>query len=73
MTKRVEGDELPLMRDGDRSSREGVRSNCVLEDAEGGRKALLLIFEGGDRDGMGWVESQKIDPNLRYSKESGVG
>ena len=73
MAKRVEGDEFPLMRDGDRGSREGARSNCVLQDAEGGCKALVLIFDGGDRDGMGWVESQKIDPNLRYSKESGVG
>jgi len=73
VAKRVEGDELPLMRDGNRGSREGACGNCVLQNAEGGGKALILIFEGGDRDGMGWVESQKIDPNLRYSKESGVG
>jgi hypothetical protein len=73
VAKGPEGYEFPLMRDGDRGSREGAGSDRVLEDAESGRKALVLIFEGGDWDGMGRVESQRIDPICVIAKSPGSG
>lgn len=73
MAESAEGHEFPLPCDGDGDAWEGPGNDGVLKNAKCGRKALVLIIESRDRDGMGWVESQKNDPNLRYSKESGVG
>jgi hypothetical protein len=69
----AKGNNISLMRDRDRCCRESAGGDGVLKDAKCGCKTLVLIVESRDRNGMGLVESQKNDPSLRYSKESGGG
>ena len=46
MAKGFEGDQLAGVRDGDRSSGEGVLGDGVAEDGEGGGKNFVLMVEG---------------------------